>query len=83
MIVQLIDFLRERLRGVTYFFFGGIAAILVWSYTVDLHHAHTWVEKNIPFFWGIFGIVSTMVIIFFSIWFGKGGVKTREDYYDN
>jgi len=83
MIVQLIGSLRARLQGVTYFFFGAIAAIVVWSLTVDLHHAHTWAEKVIPAFWGIFAFASAMAIIFFSRWFGRGGIKTGEEYYDN
>ncbi len=83
MIVQLIEYLRKRLDLVTYFFFGGIAAVVVWSLTVDLHHAHTWAEKYIPAFWGLFGLISVTVLIFFTRWFGKGGIKTREDYYDN
>lgn len=82
MIVQFIDYLRERLQGLKLFFFGGIAAIAVWTLQVDLHHAHTWVEKHIPFFWGFFGLLSATVIIFFSRWWGRGGIKTREDYYD-
>jgi uncharacterized membrane protein len=83
MIVQLIDFLRKRLQSATYFFFGGIAAVVIWSFTVDLHHAHTWAEQHIPVFWGLFGMISVIVIIFFSRWYGRGGIKTREDYYDN
>lgn len=83
MIRRFIDFLRDRLQIVTYFFFGGIAAVVIWSLTVDLHHAHTWAEQHIPAFWGIFAIISTIVIIFFTRWFGRGGIKTREDYYDN
>ena len=83
MIVQFIDYLRERLQGVKYFFFGSIVAIGIWTLQVDLHHAHTWAEKHIPVFWGIFGIASAMAIIFFSRWFGRGGIKAREDYYDN
>ncbi|MEE4240118.1 MAG: hypothetical protein V2I36_01535 [Desulfopila sp.] len=83
MIVQFIDYLRNRLKGLSYFFFGGIAAVVIWSLTVDLHHAHTWAEKFIPAFWGGFGLVSAIVLIFFSRWLGKSGIKTREDYYDN
>lgn len=83
MIVQLIDFLRKHLQATTYFFFGGLAGIVIWSLTVDLHHAHTWAEKHIPAFWGFFGIIATIVIIFFARWFGGSGIKTREDYYDN
>ena len=83
MIVQLIDYLRNRLQAVTYFFFGGIAAIVIWSQTVDLHHAHTWAEKTIPAFWGIFALASAIAIIFFSRWLGKAGIEAQEDYYDN
>lgn len=83
MIVQFIDYLRNRLKAVTNFFLGGIAAIAIWSLTVDLHHAHTWAEKHIPFFWGLFGLTSAIVIIFFALWVGKAGVEAREDYYDN
>ncbi|MBM9603400.1 hypothetical protein [Desulfopila inferna] len=83
MIVQLIDYLRNRLQGLTYFFFGGIGAIVVWSLTVDLHHAHTWAEKAIPAFWGLFAFISVIVIIYFARWFGRGGITIREDYYDN
>ncbi len=83
MIVQFIDYLRNRLQAVTYLFFGGIVAIAIWSVTVDLHHAHTWAEKHIPAFWGFFGLLSAIVIIFFSLWLGKAGIESREDYYDN
>jgi hypothetical protein len=83
MIVQLIDFIRKRLQTATYFFFGVIAAVVIWSLTVDLHHAHSWAEKHIPVFWGIFAMISIIAIIFFSRWYGRGGIKTREDYYDN
>lgn len=83
MIVQFIDYLRNRLQAVTYFFFLGIVAIVIWSVTVDLHHAHTWAEKHIPVFWGIFGILSAIAIIFFSRWLGRAGIEAKEDYYDN
>ena len=83
MIVQLIDFLRNRLQLVTYFFFIGIAGIAVWSLRVDLHHAHTWAEQHIPVFWGLFALISATLIIMFSRWWGRGGIKAREDYYDN
>lgn len=83
MIIQLIDYLRSKIQLLTYFFFIGIIGVAVWSLRVDLHHAHTWAEKHIPFFWGLFGIGSATLIIFFSRWFGRGGIKTREDYYDN
>lgn len=83
MIVQFIDYLRNRLQAVTYIFLGGVAAIGIWSLTVDLHHAHTWAEIHIPIFWGLFALASAIAIIFFSLWLGKAGIEAREDYYDN
>lgn len=83
MIVQLIEYLRNRRQGLTYFLFGGVAAIVVWSLTVDLHHAHTWAEKAIPAFWGFFAFISSVVIIYFSRWLARSGISAREDYYDN
>jgi hypothetical protein len=83
MIVTLIDYLKERLQGLRYLSIAGMAGIVIWSMTVDKHHAHTWAEKAIPGFWGIFGICACILLIFFSRWFGKGGIKVQEDYYDN
>ena len=83
MIVNLIDYLKARLQAVRYFCYGGIAAIVIWSMIVfDPHHAHTWAEKFIPGFWALFGLVSTIVLIFVASWLGKSGIQTREDYYD-
>ncbi len=82
MIVQLIDYLRARLRAVIISCYIGIGMIVVWSLTVSTHHAHTLVEKKVPFFWAIFGFFSCVAIIFFARWLGKSGIKTREDYYD-
>lgn len=83
MIVHLIDYLKDRLQLLKYFAVVALVAIVIWSMTVDKHHAHTWAEKAIPGFWGIFGICACVFLIFFSLWYGKGGIKTREDYYDN
>ncbi len=83
MIVSIIDYLRDRLPTVKYFCIVGIVLLVIWSITVDKHHAHTWAEKAIPAFWGLFGLGACVFLIFFSRWYGRGGVKTREDYYDN
>lgn len=83
MIVNLIDYLKDRQQAVKYCCYGGIMAIILWSViSVDTHHAHTWIEK-LPGFWSLFGLVSCVVLIFFASWFGKSGIMTREDYYDN
>lgn len=84
MIVQIIDFLKERLQTVRILFYILIAVMVVWTVVgVDTHHAHTWMEAHIPGFWSIFGILSCLVLIYFANWFGKSGIMTREDYYDN
>lgn len=84
MIVSFIDYLKERPRTIRTIAYIVMAVILVWSYTgVDTHHAHTWMEAHIPGFWAIFGIISALLLVFFALWFGKSGIMTREDYYDN
>ena len=84
MIVQFIDFLKDRLQTVRVLFYILIAVMLVWTVLgVDTHHAHTWMEAHIPGFWSIFTILSCFVLIYFARWFGKSGIMTREDYYDN
>ena len=84
MIINFINYLKDRLHTTKSFFYIGIAVMLVWSVVgVDKHHAHTWVEAHIPGFWSLFGLLSCIVLIYFTGWFGKSGVMTREDYYDN
>jgi hypothetical protein len=83
MIVNFIDYLRDRLKTVIYCCYGGIALIVIWSLTVDTSHAHTWAEKMIPGFWSLFGLGACAVLIMVARWFGKSGIMTREDYYDN
>jgi len=83
MIVNLIDYLRDRLRYVTYSCYGAMVFIVFWSMTVDTSHAHTWAEKMIPGFWAFFGLGSCAIIIMVARWYGKSGIQAREDYYDN
>jgi hypothetical protein len=83
MIVNFIDYLRNRLQTVIYCCYGGITFIVIWSLTVDTSHAHTLVEKMIPGFWSLFGLGSCAVIIMVARLLGKSGIMTREDYYDN
>lgn len=83
MIVNLIEFIKERQPVVKQTCYGAIALIILWSIiAVDTHHAHTWLEK-IPGFWSLFGLASCVVLIFVATWIGKSGIQTREDYYDN
>lgn len=82
MIVQIIEYLKNRAQGVKHACYGAIVLIVLWNaIAVDHHHAHTWVEK-IPGFWALFGLASCVVLIFVASWLGKSGIQTREDYYD-
>ena len=82
MIVEFIDYLRDRLPTVIkccYFVLGLVVVIDIY---VDKHHAHTWMEQY-PGFWALFGLLACVLIIIISKWFGQQGIRTREDYYDN
>jgi predicted tellurium resistance membrane protein TerC len=83
MIANLIDYLSDRLPLVTKVCYVALAFIVFWSMSVDTSHAHTWAEKTIPGFWSLFGIASCAIVIMVARWYGKSGIQTREDYYDN
>jgi hypothetical protein len=81
-LIKLIEFLRNRLRGVVRCCFGLLALlILLDALLVDKEHAHTQIE-HLPAFWPIFGFIGCVVIIIGSKWFGHAGIMTRENYYD-
>ncbi len=81
-LVQLIEFLRNRLKTVVRVCFGLLALlILVDALLVDKEHAHTRLE-HLPAFWSVFGFLGCVIIIIASKWFGHAGIMTREDYYD-
>ena len=82
MIVDLIQYLRDRLKGVIWFCWALLALLVVFdALLLDKEKAHTAAEL-LPGFWALFGLVSCVVIIFVSKWFGKLGITRREDYYD-
>ena len=81
-MIQLIDFIKKWGREALYLLYGTMAAIVIWSLTVDTSHARTWAEKYIPGFWSIFGLASCTVLIFFARWFSSAGIEREEDYYD-
>ena len=78
----LIDYLRERLNIVRGTCYGLLAITLAYSLYVDTSHAHTWVEKHVPFFWSVFAFGGAAVIIGIVYWFGHSGIMVREDYYE-
>jgi len=83
MIVEIIDYLRDRLKSVIKICYGVLALLVVIDVLViDKHHAHTRIE-HLPGFWSMFGFVACVLIIILSKWFGHQGIMTREDYYDD
>ncbi len=48
----------------------------------DAHHAHTWAEQHVPFFWSLFGFAAASAIIGLSRWFGRSGIQAPADIYD-
>lgn len=82
-MIRFIDYLTENKAIVRWLLYGLSGAIALWSITVDTSHAHTWVEKNIPGFWSLFGFVSAVVLIFVARWFSGAGIEREDGYYDN
>lgn len=82
MIVDLIQYLRDRLKSVIRVCWVLLALLVVFdALLLDKAKAHTAAE-HLPGFWAVFGLVSCVVIIFVSKWFGKLGITREEDYYD-
>jgi hypothetical protein len=52
------------------------------SLVIDTHHAHTWVEQHVPFFWSMFGFAAAPLIIGAARWFGRSGIQAPTDFYD-
>lgn len=81
-MIQLIDYLKTHSQGAKYFGLLLVGIILVWSIAgVDYHHAHSWAEKHIPWFWSLFTIGSAAVLIFVAKLVSKN-TEASEDYYD-
>jgi hypothetical protein len=96
-LVQLIEFLRNRLKAVVWICYGvlGLLAVLdiLRHFTaphpeaVEEHVAGFWgalyrVAESVPAFWSVFGFVGCVLIIVLSKWYGHAGIMQREDYYD-
>ena len=82
MILKMIQYLRNRLKRVIQVCFLILALLVGFdALLLDKAKAHTAAE-NMWGFWALFGVVSCVVIIFVSKWFGKLGITRREDYYD-
>ena len=82
-MIKCIDFLRDRLKVVILLCYIGLALLVAWDLMfVDKHHAHTWVEQNVPFFWSLFGFGAAAIIIMVAYWYGHSGIMARIDFYD-
>ncbi|MBP8037571.1 MAG: hypothetical protein GX835_06845 [Desulfobulbaceae bacterium] len=51
------------------------------TFFVDNHHAHTWAERHVPFFWSFFGFGAAAVIIGVARWLGRSGIQTGPEVY--
>jgi len=81
-MIRLIDYLAAKPRIVRGTAYGIVIGVLILSFFADRHHAHTAVERNLPFFWSVFAFVAACAILFFAYWFGRSGILAREDYYE-
>jgi hypothetical protein len=83
-LVELIGFLRKRLKTVVRLCLAILALLVVVDAIpgiVNKEHAHTALER-LPGFWAVFGLVGCIILILLSKAFGHAGIMQREDYYD-
>lgn len=80
-MIALIESLRARSKTVVTVCYVLLAVIAVGSTQVDTHHAHSWVEQNVPCFWSLFGFTAAAVIIGVARWFGRSGIQAPTDFY--
>lgn len=83
MIIQLIEYLQARLGLVARICYGLLALAVIYGLGVDKHHAHTWVEQNIPGFWAIFGLAAAGILIGFARWYGLSGIQRQTHEEDH
>lgn len=81
-MTALIAYLQARLKTVVTICCVLLAVIAGASLTIDTHHAHTWVEQHVPFFWSLFGFAAAAIIIGVARWFGRSGIQAPADVYD-
>ena len=82
-MTNLIASLQAHLKTVVVVCFVLLGLIAGSSLLVDTHHAHTWVEQNLPFFWSFFGFCAAAVIIGVARWLGRSGIQASTDFYDD
>lgn len=81
-MTAFIEYLTTRRRTAGTLGLLLLGLIAAGSLVVDRHHAHTWAEQHLPFFWSGFGFIAAAAIIGFTRWFGRSGIQARPDFYD-
>jgi hypothetical protein len=97
-LVQLIEYLRRRLKAVIWCCYGVLGLLVVLDvarYFAAHGHAEAAEEpvagfwgalygaaESWPAFWSVFGFIACTLIIFLSKWYGHAGIMKREEYYD-
>lgn len=81
-MTNLIASLQAHLKTVVVVCFVLLGLVAGSALLVDTHHAHTWVEQHMPFFWSFFGFCAAAVIIGVARWLGRSGIQVSIDYYD-
>ncbi len=83
-LLRLIEFLRARLRTVVRVAVALLAVLVLLDAVPAIggkEHAHTAAE-HIPAFWAAFGLLGCLALVIVSKAYGRLGISTREDYYD-
>lgn len=58
-----------------------LACLALGSLLIDTHHAHTWVEQHVPFFWSLFAFAGSAALVGLTRWLGRSGIQTRPEVY--
>ena len=80
-MTAFIALLRDNPRTVRTICAVALACIALASLLIDTHHAHTWVEQHVPFFWSLFAFGGSAAIIGLTRWLGRSGIQTGPEVY--
>jgi hypothetical protein len=80
-MTAFLSFLRAHPRTVTTVCIALLALVAGSSLLIDSHHAHTWAEQHVPFFWSLFGFAAAAVIIGVTRLLGRSGIQAPTDFY--
>ena len=83
-LLQLIEFLRNRLKAVLIVCYVLLALLVVVDalpVLVDKEHAHTRAE-HFPAFWTLCGLRGCVLLVIVAKVLGQAFLSRREDYYD-